>query len=233
MQLTLVGKITSRREDVTSIVFTVSDGTGTATVRMWNDDSDEGDGVVWNKRKAQWTEGTYVRVFGHVRDHMNDDEVFSAIQMKPVTDFNEITYHEVECIKTSIERRMKSGPAAAKAEGGGGMMGSFGGGGMAGGGMMGSFGGGGGGGNMGSFGGGMAGGGMAGGGGDHCMQMVEEFFNTPMATRHENGASVAEAKEALSKQFNGEQVMAAVTKLVETGALYSTVDDFHYRSTNA
>ena len=219
------------------MVLTLSDGTGTAVVRMWNNGGTDDD----VPRAHSWSEGDYVRVVGHVRDPSLEDAMFTAIEVRPLADHNELSFHLAEVIKTSIERRMKAGPPKAEAGGmmgafgggggggGGGMMGSFGGGGGGGGGMMGSFGGGGmsvGGGMMGTFGGG-------GGGGDPCVKLVEEFFNSAVATRNENGASVGEAQEALSKQFNAQQVQRAVEQLVENGALYSTIDDRHYRSTNA
>ena len=220
-QLTFVGKIVVASEEETVLRFTIDDGTGRAPVSMWKD-SDDPESL--EKMKEQWTVGTYVRVYGHIRDPFNDNLQLTAFAIKPLTDFNEISYHAAQVIKVHLEHTKAAGlgggsdtKAGAGAATGSGMM-------MGGGGMMGNFGGG--------FGGAGGGGGLA-TGQDPCQQAVEQFFMGPAAVRNENGCSIREAQQQLQSNFTGVQIQQAILALVEQGALYSTIDDEHYKSTSA
>jgi replication factor A2 len=56
---------------------------------------EDADGQAANR--AEWKLGSYVRVYGHLRAFQGQRGVI-AFNMRPVTDFNEITYHFLEVI---------------------------------------------------------------------------------------------------------------------------------------
>ena len=92
--LTLLGKIVKANDSSTSLMYTIDDGTGTCEVKIWVD-ADDADGQ--NQNKAEWKVGAYVRVYGHLRAFQGQRGVI-AFNMRPVTDFNEITYHFLEVV---------------------------------------------------------------------------------------------------------------------------------------
>lgn len=162
----------------------------------------------------------------------------SAFSIRPITDFNEVTYHFVETVKVHLENKMKHGidngsPGVKVEQNNNNNVGGIAGG--MGNNLMGNFGGGMG--NYGGMGNGMMGnfGGMGatGNGQDPCRDAVEQFFNSPMAIRSENGFSISECERALNTNFSAQQVREAIHALMEQGQLYSTIDEEHYKSTSA
>lgn len=98
--LTLVGKVTHFADSSTMLQYTVDDGTGKVEVRFWLDD-EEGGGV------SDIQVGTYVRVYGNLRSFQGQRNIV-AFQIRPVTDFNEVTFHLLETIFVHL-KRMKGG----------------------------------------------------------------------------------------------------------------------------
>ena len=74
-------------------------------MRFWND-SDDPEYIAGLKEK--WAVGNYVRVYGHLREVQGQWQM-PAFSMRPLTDFNELTFHLIECIKTHAERVKKNG----------------------------------------------------------------------------------------------------------------------------
>lgn len=91
--VTLLGKVLSCRELNGNIDLRLSDGTGAADVVFY---ADAGEGDVAQKL-AEWRAGTYVRVYGHVRP-FNGSRNIQSFCIRPVHDFNEVTYHFLQAI---------------------------------------------------------------------------------------------------------------------------------------
>jgi hypothetical protein len=68
-------------------------------VRLWNDSDDNTE----EASAAPVAEGTYVRVFGNLRVFQGKTNVV-AFAVRPVTDFNEVTYHSLEAIFVHLGR---------------------------------------------------------------------------------------------------------------------------------
>ena len=107
--LTLLGKIVEANDSSTSQQYTIDDGTGTVVVKKWVD-ADDAEGA------ADLAVGQYVRVYGHLRVFQGARNVI-AFNMRPVTDFNEITYHFLEVVYCNSHNGARAA-AAPKAEAG-------------------------------------------------------------------------------------------------------------------
>lgn len=211
--VTIVGKIVSAEVAESSLFYNVDDGTGVAPVRFWND-SDDPEYIAGLKEK--WAVGNYVRVYGHLREVQGQWQM-PAFSMRPLTDFNELTFHLIECIKTHAERVKKNGgiPGTNQAAAVGAQK------------------------IIGNGANNTTGNTFTNGGfqshdqsGNPCLHAVEEFFNSPAAQRSDHGLSIREAQQALQTHFKANQVFEAIQNLVENGLLYSTIDDEHYKSTS-
>ncbi|KAH8679021.1 hypothetical protein BGZ60DRAFT_255612 [Tricladium varicosporioides] len=89
-QITFVGQINSINPQATNITYKLDDGTGLIEVKQWIDNEAE-DGL----QKPQSKEGDYVRVWGRLKAFNNKRHVGSHI-IRPVADFNEVSYHLLE-----------------------------------------------------------------------------------------------------------------------------------------
>jgi replication factor A2 len=96
--VTFVGIIRSVNESATSIMYTIEDGTGKIDVRKWiNRDED----VAFMRQRSSLREGVYVRIVGELRA-FQDQKSITAIHIRPLDDFNEITYHLLEAIHVHL-----------------------------------------------------------------------------------------------------------------------------------
>ncbi|KAI9342169.1 hypothetical protein BD770DRAFT_398814 [Pilaira anomala] len=97
-QTTFVGVIRGIQELATNYVYTIEDGTGAIEVRKWveqNETAEEADA-----RRAI-TVDTYVRVNGRINSFSNRVTIVCHT-LRPITDFNEITYHLLDTIETHL-----------------------------------------------------------------------------------------------------------------------------------
>jgi len=92
--VTFVAKVISQDTKPQKIVFIVDDGTGMMDVNLWVDQNTDNH---LSAQKDDAKPGTYVRIYGHLRQWNAKNSVLS-LRIKPVTDFNEITYHNLEVI---------------------------------------------------------------------------------------------------------------------------------------
>ncbi|WCJ42196.1 Replication protein A 32 kDa subunit A [Euphorbia peplus] len=89
--VTIVGRICQKEDKASEYTFVINDGTGQVECTRWVQeriDIDEVEGIVVGK---------YVRVVGHLRG-LQGRRFLNAFSIRPVTDFNEITSHFLECI---------------------------------------------------------------------------------------------------------------------------------------
>ncbi|KDP36391.1 hypothetical protein JCGZ_08660 [Jatropha curcas] len=89
--VTIVGRVCQKEDKASEYTFLVDDGTGQIECTRWVQeriDTDEVEGILI---------GRYVRVHGHLRG-LQGRRFINAFSIRPITDFNEITSHFIECI---------------------------------------------------------------------------------------------------------------------------------------
>ncbi|XP_076941554.1 replication protein A 32 kDa subunit B-like [Bidens hawaiensis] len=87
----LVGMMINKVERVTDISFVIDDGTGRVECNRWTHEQ------IDTKEMESILEGMYVRVHGQLKSFQGKKQLV-VFGIKPVTDFDEITHHFVECI---------------------------------------------------------------------------------------------------------------------------------------
>ncbi|KAF3786492.1 Replication protein A subunit A [Nymphaea thermarum] len=89
--VTLVGMVLNKLEKVTDVQFVLDDGTGRIDVTRWN--------------------GCYVRVHGHLKTFQGK-RLINSFCVRPITDFDELTFHYSECITVHVDNiKRQSGGA--------------------------------------------------------------------------------------------------------------------------
>ncbi|CAK9329845.1 unnamed protein product [Citrullus colocynthis] len=87
----LVGMVRNRAGRITDVTFALDDGTGRIDCSKWVNeaaDSNEVEGIL---------DGMYVRVHGHLKSFQGK-RTLNVFSIRPVTDYNEITSHFIESI---------------------------------------------------------------------------------------------------------------------------------------
>ncbi|XP_028553701.1 replication protein A 32 kDa subunit A isoform X2 [Dendrobium catenatum] len=208
----LVGLVMNMMERDTEVSFTLDDGTGRIDFRRWaNESSDTGD-------TAFIQNGIYVKVHGHLRGFQGKRHAL-AFSVQLLTDFNDIVLHFLECIHIHLGHiRVKVLPFF---EGDTARM------------QMNI--------NIGqSFSNGreylapfpnqfLAHSTMDGSGKD-VYSLVLKMFQEPAMLASEHGLHVDELFRRLGLPKN--QIMEAINYLVDVGHIYSTVDEYHFKSAN-
>lgn len=155
------------------------------------------------QRRAELREGIYVRVFGSLRIYNSECQIIS-FSTRPITDFNEVTYHMTQVIFQHLHlTKGDTGPAPVAPisfEGAG----------------------------VGAA--APAAGYVPGNGMTPIQTDVLAIFNAPDAMSNEFGLTISDVISRSNNRFNQQQVMGAITFLVEEGHLYSTIDDAHWKS---
>ncbi|GAB2291459.1 hypothetical protein Dimus_025714 [Dionaea muscipula] len=86
----IVGMVFNKVERVTDVGFIVDDGTGRIDIHRWVNEA------IDSKEMDIIRDGMYVSVFGHLKGFQGKKQI-TAYAVRPVTDFNELTYHFIEC----------------------------------------------------------------------------------------------------------------------------------------
>lgn len=110
-QVTFVGQIRNISTQTTNVTYKVDDGTGQIEVKVWID-AEAGEG---EKKGGMPVEQGYARVWGRLKAFNNKRHV-GAINVRPVTDHNEISYHLLEA--TVVHLHFTRGPPGRQADGG-------------------------------------------------------------------------------------------------------------------
>lgn len=210
--ITIVGKVVSASESGLTYALTIDDGTGKAGVKIWISDDDS---EVDRARRAEWRQGIYVRVHGHISSFGKAQEVV-AFNIRPVTDHNEVTYHFLQCIFQHAHLTKGAAPGGG---GGAGMGAGVGMGGPAG--MK-----------QEQYGGGAPA--AAGCNPDTGLNAIQNdimtFFNAPDALATEKGISIDDVLQRAGGRYSVVQVREAIDALQNEGHLYSTIDENHFKS---
>ncbi|KAG2454687.1 hypothetical protein HYH02_000525 [Chlamydomonas schloesseri] len=216
--VTIVGKVTSYREQSTRVLLQLHDGTASMEVCSWVDDAD-----MQAQKPIEWQVGRYVRVYGNLKTFEGKRSI-TAFAVKPVTDHNEVTYHFLQCVMQHLHLTKGAPPtgqplAPGKAAPYGSTPAATAPYGAPGGGY-----------------GGAAPAAAAPAGGD-IHSDLKAVYNLPHATAAPNGLSVEAAHAELQRMgrahYNLQQVMQACEYLAAEGVLYSTVNDTTFKSTGA
>ncbi|KAJ9647765.1 Replication factor A protein 2 [Coniosporium tulheliwenetii] len=115
-QITLIGQVRNISTQTTNVTYKLDDGTGTLEVKQWIDsDAPTGlDGADSSKPKI--VDNAYVRVWGKIKDFNNRRHVGAHV-IRPIADYNEISYHLLEA--TVVHLYFTRGPPDAAAGKGG------------------------------------------------------------------------------------------------------------------
>ncbi|XAR51168.1 hypothetical protein NMG60_11005723 [Bertholletia excelsa] len=89
--VTLVGMVLNKAERVTDVSFIINDGSGRIDCNRWVNEA------VDTKEMEGILDGMYVRVHGHLKGFQGKKQLV-VFSIRPVTDYNEISYHFLECI---------------------------------------------------------------------------------------------------------------------------------------
>ncbi|KAJ4833573.1 hypothetical protein Tsubulata_026889 [Turnera subulata] len=104
--VTVVGMVSDITEKVTDVSFIIDDGTGRIGCRRWVNENFE------TVEMGAIKDGMYVRVNGHLKTFQNEMHLL-AFSVRPVTDFDEITFHFIDCIHTHLQNsKLQSGVLA-------------------------------------------------------------------------------------------------------------------------
>jgi len=190
----------------TQCTYTLDDGTGRAELKMWVDDSTS------TELKSELRPGVYVRAFGNLR-HFQGSRGLVAYALRPVADYNEITFHCLEVVLASRQLKAKHSGAglglaprlAAVAGGVPPATGPYG---------------------SSAYAPPAAGRPVTG----NVSSDVLGVFQSP-AGRGDSGMSLDQVFASLQGRYTKEAIKSAVETAVNEGHLYSTTDDQHYKST--
>jgi replication factor A2 len=106
-QVTFVGQVRSTSAQTTNNTYKLDDGTGTVEVKQWID-SDQDESL-----RPRIEDNSYVRVWGKIKQFNNKKHV-GAHFVRPITDFNEISYHLLEA--TVVHLHFTKGPLTGKGD---------------------------------------------------------------------------------------------------------------------
>lgn len=205
--VTLVGMVFNKVERVTDVAFSLDDGTGRVDCKRWVNeafDTKEIEGI---------HEGMYVRVNGHLKSFQGRI-LLNAFSVRPVTNFDEISCHFVECIHNHLlnsKSQLQVGstldsvssqfntPVHYRANGNSPAPLSQ---------LYGQI-------NTDGL--------------KALDQMVLDFLQQPSNIGSERGVHRDEIVKGLKIPL--EKIMDSIRSLEEEGLIYSTIDEFHYKST--
>uniref|UniRef100_A0A0D9VMZ9 C2 domain-containing protein n=1 Tax=Leersia perrieri TaxID=77586 RepID=A0A0D9VMZ9_9ORYZ len=103
----LVGLVSGKTERNTDVSFTIDDGTGRLDFIRWvNDASDSAE-------TAAVQNGMYVSVIGSVKG-LQERKRATAFAIRPVTDYNEVTLHFIQCVRMHLENNKSNIASPAK-----------------------------------------------------------------------------------------------------------------------
>ncbi|CAI0376466.1 unnamed protein product [Linum tenue] len=94
--VTVVGMVSDIVEKVTDMGFIIDDGTGRIGCKRWVSDG-------FDKMEAEAIQdGKYVRVNGHLNSYQGTTNLV-AFSVRPVTNFDEVTFHHIDCIYSYLQ----------------------------------------------------------------------------------------------------------------------------------
>jgi len=98
-QVSVVALILNTNPQATNLNYLVDDGTGQIDVRIYINQEEPNEYI--QQKSVEWLEGCYVRVIGNLRA-FGTKRSLVALRLILIEDFNEITYHFLECVYAHI-----------------------------------------------------------------------------------------------------------------------------------
>lgn len=204
----VVGMVLNRVERTTDVGFVIDDGTGRIDIHRWVNEA------IDQKEMEIIRDGMYVSVFGHLKGFQGKKQI-TAYAVRPVTDFNELTYHFIECAyvhdyNTRPRRVAGGGALPTEVQATASVNGT-------------------------SFRGYQAtpSNQFAAQHGYEGLKGIEEkvmqYLQQPSSLAREKGVHRDELAQRLSAPV--EKIMESIRTLEGEGLVYSTIDDFHFKST--
>ncbi|PQQ05793.1 replication protein A 32 kDa subunit A isoform X1 [Prunus yedoensis var. nudiflora] len=206
--VSVVGMVFDKSERNTDVGFTIDDGTGRIKCRRWVNEN-------FDSREMQEIEdGMYVRVNGHLKVFQGVRQIV-AFSVRPVKNFDEVTFHFIECIHTHLQtsKLQLQGNSATQPQsvdsslstpvrsGASGYQTA----------------------PSNQFSGQVSVDGIKG-----CDQLVLDYLQQPSSIGKEKGIHRDELSQHLKVPV--EKILEAIRSLEEEGLIYSTIDEFHYKS---
>lgn len=201
--ITLVGMVFDKSERVTDVSFALDDGTGRIECKRWVNEAFD------TREMENISDGIYVRLNGHLRSSGGNRQLV-AFSVRPVTNFDEIAFHFIEVIhlhlknsKTRLPSDALTQPLSASVKT------------------------------------------ESTGyqtpssqlsaqsvdGVNGLDQMVLDYLQQPSNYDREKGVHRDELSQQL--KISTEKIMESIRTLEEEGLIYSTIDEFHYKSTTS
>ncbi|PSR91709.1 Replication protein A subunit A like [Actinidia chinensis var. chinensis] len=94
--VTLIGMVSKKSEKVTDVAFTIDDGTGLIGCTRWINEAFD------TMEMEDIQDGMYLRVNGRLKIFQGKRQLF-AFSVRPVTNFDEIAFHFIECIHFHLQ----------------------------------------------------------------------------------------------------------------------------------
>ncbi|PSR89279.1 Replication protein A subunit A like [Actinidia chinensis var. chinensis] len=94
--VTLIGIVSKKAEKVTDVAFTIDDGTGLIACNRWKNEAFD------TTEMEDIQDGMYVRVNGRLKFFQGKRQLV-AFSVRPVTNFDEIAFHFIECIHFHLQ----------------------------------------------------------------------------------------------------------------------------------
>ncbi|KAG2691678.1 hypothetical protein I3843_08G019700 [Carya illinoinensis] len=207
--VTVVGMVFDKAGRNTDIGFSVDDGTGRIGCRRWMNENFD------TIEMEEILDGMYVRVNGHLKSFKGVKQLV-AFSVRPVTNFDEVTFHFIDCIHNYLQSRsqlegvtptqmqpvdtsLSPSVKSASSEYLTAPSSQF------------------------------SGPSSIDGGVKSCDQLVLDYLQQPASIGQEKGVH----RDELSRQLKipVEKIMESIRSLEEEGLIYSTIDEFHYKST--
>ncbi|KAG0578151.1 hypothetical protein M758_4G001600 [Ceratodon purpureus] len=207
--VTLVGMVHDKDERNIDTSFMLDDTTGRIEIKRWIDGQDS---YEYNEMQSVQN-SMYVRVHGHLRTFQNKLNVV-AFSVRPITDFNEVTFHFLEVIYVHLSHTRGKGGAAGSTPALGNTVAT---------------------GQNGIYGPpkvpAAASTIPSGNAKEECQKRVHSIYEEPASLQVEQGLHVDQVCTRMTG-FSRAQVREAIDFLVNEGYIYSTIDDDHHKSTN-
>ncbi|KAJ7966064.1 replication protein A 32 kDa subunit A [Quillaja saponaria] len=99
--VTMVGMVFDKAGRTTDVGFILDDGTGRIGCRRWVNET------VDTKEMDEILDGMYVRVYGHLKSFQGVRELV-AFSVRPVTNYDEISFHFIDCIHNHLHSKFRS-----------------------------------------------------------------------------------------------------------------------------
>lgn len=212
-QLQMVAQIQSIDCQSSHTSYRINDLTGSLDAKQWSNDNQVTD-------TSGLGQGAWVRIFGRINVYQGRCSI-NVFEIAPITDFNDITLHFTECIYSHLANTTATEkPAQSQQQNQGGWNGQQ---------QQ----------QQQNQGGGwnqnqnqnqqpQHGGNGNGGGGDSLQNKILNIIRSPEFENSETGCDVSVLFSRLGNE-DVNAIRAAIDQLSDSGMIYSTVDDEHYK----